>query len=108
MGTKDTFLSYKLEKAITRIKTFNGYTDSPLFLEVCNCPSKKGSLFYDTKKVVYFGKGSCNKGLLCSKIQMDKHQVLIKRTVPRILELVENEKLLEQEQLINYSPQVLS
>ena len=108
MRTKDTFLNYKLEKAIARIKTSNGYTDSPIFLEICNCPSKGGSLFYDTKKLVYFGKGSCNKGLLCSKIQIDKHQILIRKTVPRLIELEENEKMLERETMINYSPQILS
>ena len=108
MRTKDTFLNYKLEKAIARIKTSSGYTDSPIFLEICNCPSKGGSLFYDTKKAIYFGKGSCNKGLLCSKIQKDKHQVLIRRTTPRLLEIEQEEKALEREPMINFSPQVLS
>ena len=28
----------------------------------------------------YFGKGICNKNLLCYKIQKDKHQFCIKRT----------------------------
>ncbi|MHA1345838.1 MAG: hypothetical protein ACTSVO_05210 [Candidatus Heimdallarchaeaceae archaeon] len=100
MSTKDTFLSFKLEKAIARIKTHHGYNNSPVFLEVCNCPSKGGSLYYDTRKAEYFGKGSCNRGLLCSKIQIDKHQIRIsKNLVSQLNILRENEKMLEKEQL---------
>jgi hypothetical protein len=109
MTTKDTFLSYKLEKAIARIKTHHGYNDSPLFLEICNCPSKGGSLFYDTKKNSYFGKGSCNKGLLCSKIQIDKHQIRIRKTLPlKIDSLVSHEKILLKEQDLNATARIIS
>ncbi|MHA1222134.1 MAG: hypothetical protein ACTSSG_09105 [Candidatus Heimdallarchaeaceae archaeon] len=98
MTTKDTYLCFKLEKAIARIKTHSGYNNSPLFLEICNCPSKGGSLYYDTKKQTYFGKGSCHKGLLCSKIQIDKHQVLIRRTRPALFseDLLTEQKVGEQ------------
>jgi hypothetical protein len=110
MATKDTFLSFKLEKAIARIKTHSGYNNSPVFLEICNCPTKGGSLYYDTKKRSYFGKGSCNQGLLCSKIQMDKHQIRIRKTHP--IELTDitadEEKLLLQEKEINFTPGILS
>ncbi len=103
MSTKDTFLSFKLEKAIARIKTHNGYNNSPVFLEVCNCPSKGGSLYYDTKKEAYFGKGSCNRGLLCSKIQIDKHQIRISKTITSQLNIRrESERVLEREQLVSY------
>jgi hypothetical protein len=110
MTTKDTFLSYKLEKAIARIKTHNGYNDSPLFLEICNCPSKGGSLFYDTKKSSYFGKGSCNRGLLCSKIQIDKHQVRIRKALPIELDSgsVAQDKSLLKEQDLNISARIFS
>ena len=109
MTTKDTFLSYKLEKAIARIKTHNGYNNSPLFLEICNCPIKGGSLFYDTKKQSYFGKGSCSNGLLCSKIQIDKHKILMKKTYTNVIETEkETEKLLEKEQLVSFSARVIS
>lgn len=110
MGTRDTFLSYKLEKAIARIKTHNGYNNSPVFLEICNCPSKGGALYYDTKKSSYFGKGSCNRGLLCSKIQIDKHQILINKTFTSQLNIIkENEKVLEREQLANlHTEQLIS
>ena len=98
MATKDTYLNFKLEKAIARIKTQSGYNNSPLFLEVCNCPSKGGSIYYDTKKQVYFGKGGCNKGLLCSKIHIDKHQILIKRTRPSLVQstIIQEEKIGEK------------
>ena len=109
MTTKDTFLSYKLEKAIARIKTHNGYNDSPLFLEICNCPTKGGSLFYDTKKNSYFGKGSCNRGLLCSKIQVDKHQIRIRKTLPLELDsLVSQDKILLKEQDLNATARLIS
>ena len=110
MTTKDTFLSYKLEKAIARIKTHNGYNDSPLFLEICNCPSKGGSLYYDTKKNSYFGKGSCNRGLLCSKIQIDKHQIRIRKTLPLDLDSVSvnQEKILLRDQEFNISARIIS
>ena len=108
MTTKDTFLNYKLEKAIARIKTHSGYNNSPVFLEVCNCPSKGGSLYYDTKKQSYFGKGSCNRGLLCSQIQIDKHQIRIRKKLPlqQLSEIVEKEelsqKILQTESTISY------
>ena len=109
MSSKDTFLSYKLEKAIARIKTKSGYNNSPVFLEVCNCPSKGGSLYFDTKKRTYFGKGSCNRGLLCSKIQIDKHQILVNKTfINQINVLKENQEILEREQLIIPSTGILS
>jgi len=109
MSTKDTFLSFKLEKAIARIKTHSGYNNSPVFLEVCNCPSKGGSLYYDTKKEDYFGKGSCNRGLLCSKIQIDKHQLRISKTIISQLNIQrENEKVLEREQLVSYPKGLIS
>ena len=108
MRTKDTYLTFKLEKAIARIQNNSGYNDSPVFLEICNCPTKGGSFFYDTKKAVYFGKGSCNNGLLCSKIQMDKHQILIRKSIPRIIEHIENEKILQREQIVNYSPELIT
>lgn len=108
MRTKDTYLTFKLEKAIARIQNNSGYSDSPVFLEICNCPSKGGSFFYDTKKGVYFGKGSCTKGLLCSKIQMDKHQILIRKTLSRNIEQFDAEKILQREQVLNYSPEILS
>ncbi len=108
MRTKDTYLTFKLEKAIARIKDKSGYNDSPVFLEICNCPNKGGSFFYDTKKEAYFGKGSCNNSLLCSKIQMDKHQILIRKSIPRILEHINSEKILQREQIMNYSPELLS
>lgn len=108
MRTKDTYLTFKLEKAIARIQNNSGYNNSPIFLEICNCPSKGGSLFYDTKKGVYFGKGSCNKGLLCSKIQMDKHQILIRRSVTRNIEQFEEERILQREQILNYSPEIIT
>ena len=108
MTTKDTFLNYKLEKAIARIKTHSGYNNSPVFLEICNCPSKGGSLYYDTKKQSYFGKGSCNRELLCSQIQIDKHQIRIKRKLPiqQLNEIAEKEgisqKLLQAEPTISF------
>ena len=110
MTTKDTFLSFKLEKAIARIKTHNGYDDSPLFLEVCNCPSKGGSLYYDTKKSSYFGKGSCNRGLLCSKIHVDKHQVRIRKTLPLELANVSanQDKISLKNQDLNISARIIS
>ncbi|MBY9001065.1 MAG: hypothetical protein KGD64_09135 [Candidatus Heimdallarchaeota archaeon] len=109
MSTKDTFLSFKLEKAIARIKTNCGYNNSPVFLEVCNCPSKGGSLYYDTKKSSYFGKGSCDRGLLCSKIQIDKHQIRISKNITSQLNILkENEKVLEREQLANYQTGLIS
>jgi len=109
MTTKDTFLSYKLEKAIARIKTHNGYNNSPLFLEICNCPIKGGSLYYDTKKQTYFGKGSCSNSLLCSKIQIDKHKILMKKTYTNVIETEKvTEKLMEKEHLISFSARVIS
>ncbi|MCG3220295.1 MAG: hypothetical protein H7641_02850 [Candidatus Heimdallarchaeota archaeon] len=110
MTTKDTFLSFKLEKAIARLKTLNGYNDSPLFLEICNCPSKGGSLYFDTKKSSYFGKGSCNRGLLCSKIQVDKHQVRIRKALPIELDSssVNQEKILLKNQDLNISARIIS
>ena len=109
MSTKDTFLSFKLEKAIARIKTHHGYNNSPVFLEVCNCPSKGGSLYYDTKKDSYFGKGSCNRGLLCSKIQIDKHQIRISKNITSQLNILrESEKVLEKEQLAIYPTGLIS
>ncbi len=109
MSTKDTFLSFKLEKAIAKIKTHHGYNNSPIFLEICNCPSKGGSLYYDTKKEDYFGKGSCNLGLLCSKIQIDKHQIRISRKIVSQLNILrENEKILEKEQLAIYPTGLIS
>lgn len=108
MRTKDTYLTFKLEKAIARIKNNSGYSDSPVFLEICNCPTKGGSLFYDTKKEVYFGKGACNKNLLCSKIQMDKHQILIRKAVVRCIEQFEDVKVLQREPILNLTPEILS
>ncbi|MCG3225621.1 MAG: hypothetical protein H7645_01775 [Candidatus Heimdallarchaeota archaeon] len=110
MTTKDTFLSYKLEKAIARIKTHHGYNDSPLFLEICNCPSKGGSLYYDTKKSSYFGKGSCNRGLLCSNIQVDKHQVRVRKAIPLELANISSnqDKISLKNQDLNISARIIS
>ncbi len=109
MTTKDTFLSYKLEKAIARIKTHNGYNNSPLFLEICNCPRKGGSMYYDTKKQSYFGKGTCSQDLLCSKIQIDKHKILVKKAYTSVINSYNGtEKLFEKEQAISFSARVIS
>lgn len=90
MATKESYLDFKLEKAIAKISISRSYNDSPVFLEVCNCTTKGGCLIYDTRKQSYHAKGSCNRGLLCAMLQEDKHHINIKRTNLLKLQTFEN------------------
>ncbi len=92
MVTKESYLDFKLEKAIAKISTSKSYKDSPVYLEVCNCTAKGGCLIYDTRKQSYHAKGSCNRGLLCAMLQEDKHHIKIKRTHLLKLQTFENLK----------------
>ncbi len=77
------FLNYRLEGVLSKItKKAPDYANTPIFHELCNCPSRGGQLFYNDKKEEYFGKGFCNPNLFCARIQIDKYSTLTKKSLP--------------------------
>ncbi|MHA1303238.1 MAG: hypothetical protein ACTSQE_03105 [Candidatus Heimdallarchaeaceae archaeon] len=95
---EDSFLDNRLEKALARITQRKYDENSPVFIEICNCPGKGGQLFYNETKKEYFGKGFCNKNLLCYRIQRDKHSITINQ-IPKAYETLNlEEELLDKKQ----------
>ncbi|MHA1684819.1 MAG: hypothetical protein ACTSYD_00275 [Candidatus Heimdallarchaeaceae archaeon] len=92
-------MASKLVQAIERIQMSNRIDEIPVYKEVCACPSRGGILCYDTSKDRYFGKGACSVSLLCAQIQIDKHQVLIKKTYDEDTLLHENKEQVYKEPL---------
>ncbi|MHA1115667.1 MAG: hypothetical protein ACTSRR_07790 [Candidatus Heimdallarchaeaceae archaeon] len=77
---QDHYLDNRLEKALAKIANIN-YDNSPVYIEVCNCPLKGGKLFYNANKKTYFTKGTCSPSKLCYSIQKDRHNAKIARDI---------------------------
>lgn len=99
MRTRNSYLASKLMNAIERIQTSKQIDEMPVYKEVCTCPSRGGTLCYDTSTGRYFGKGACSLSLLCAQIKRDKHHVLIKKTYG---ETISNQSLEVEKQ--HYTP----
>lgn len=85
MRAQDSFLSHRLEKAISKLANKKrDYSNAPVFIEICNCPSKGGNLVYGTQNKEYIYKGGCKQNLLCAMIQVDKHQLLITKPYSKL------------------------